>query len=287
VLAKLLAQKVDRAPHAALALRCILTGTQPLTAALYRKVRDRFGPIVRITYGKAECFNPVTVLPPPAVEACLIAAGPDTSPQQGAASCVGWAAPGVEIEVRPAEDAPDDQHSGEVWIRARHMSNGMLGPDGYKPHEPDGWHRSGDLGYLDDEGRLILTGRVADVIKTGGYRVNPQEIEAALASAGLADALCVSSVPSEYWGEIIIAIAENPPADWERRAAEQMARLSRHKRPRAYLAIDQLPRNAQGKIQRKAASRLVLTSHRLLDGPYPELVPRDEGTHVPEVPASD
>jgi len=272
VLAKVLAAPDEGSGPAAPWLRCILTGTQPLPATLYRKVRERFGPVVRVTYGKAECFNPITVLPPDATEALL---GGEDAPASGldGGVCVGWPAPGVELDIRPAEAAAADERSGEIWIRAAHMSNGMLGPEGYTPH-PDGWHRSGDLGHIDAQGRLVLTGRVADVIKTGGYRVNPQEIEAALSGVMAEDRLCITSIPSEYWGEIIVAVAEDPPEGWEGDAAARLSAVSRHKRPRAYLPVERLPRNAQGKVLRRAASRLVLDGFRLVDGPYPRLEPR-------------
>jgi O-succinylbenzoic acid--CoA ligase len=153
------------------------------------------------------------------------------------------------------------------------MSEGCLHAHGYEPH-PGGWHASGDLGRIDARGRLWLTGRTADVIKTGGYRVNPDEIEACL--GGLRDAalVCVISLPSEYWGEVIVAVAEGTRGAWIEEAQARVAPLSRHKHPRAHVSVAALPRNAQGKVMRRAVRELVLSTHALADGPYPTLSPR-------------
>jgi acyl-CoA synthetase (AMP-forming)/AMP-acid ligase II len=118
---------------------------------------------------------------------------------------------------------------------------------------------------------LILTGRIADVIKTGGYRVNPDEIEVQLAANTLCAQICVTSLASDYWGEIIVAVAEGTQPDWQQQCETLLQGMSRHKRPRLYVSVQALPRNPQGKISRKAVSKMVLATHRLLDGSHPQL----------------
>ncbi len=248
-------------------IQSIFTGTQPLTQAMYRRAKAVFGPVIRITYGKSECVNPITVLTPAQTDKYFESGG-DIS-----GACVGFAAPGVELKtVLPNTDNDaGDSSDAEVWLRAPHMSLGMLTNEGFMPHEPDGWHQTGDLGYFDTSGRLVLTGRLADVIKTGGYRVNPDEIEACLAALGATIQMCVTSVPSDYWGEIIVAVAQNGFEGWQQDAQALVAVLSRYKRPRAYIALDALPRNAQGKVSRRLVRQCVLDAYELIDGPYPEL----------------
>jgi malonyl-CoA/methylmalonyl-CoA synthetase len=237
-------------------LRCVFTGTQPIGAALYAKARALFGPVVRITYGKTECFNPITVLEPADTEAYF---GQATVPP---GACVGWPAPGVQIELR----------EGQVWLRAQHMSDALIGPEGSIAHEV-GWHATGDLGHVDGQGRLVLLGRVADVIKTGGYRVNPDEVESLLAGLDTCGAVCVAGLPSEYWGEVIVAVAEQASPGWEAQVAARVASLSRHKHPRLFVAVAALPRNAQGKVSRRSVVQQVLATHGLVDGARPALVP--------------
>ncbi|MBI3371751.1 MAG: acyl--CoA ligase [Betaproteobacteria bacterium] len=247
-------------------VRCVFTGTQPLTAPLYEKACAMFGPVVRVTYGKSECFNPITVLEAADTHAHF------TIEERAAGSCVGWAPSGVELEIRGDSQALALAGAeGEVWLRARHMSIGMIDAEGFKAHGPDGWHLTGDLGRIDARGRLWLTGRIADVIKTGGYRVNPDEIEALLAGMHSCGAVCVTSLPSEYWGEIIVAAAENAADGWDGEVAARLAGLSRHKHPRAYLSVGALPRNAQGKLSRRQLRELIAAEYDLADGPYPAL----------------
>lgn len=240
-------------------LRCVFTGTQPLGAALYAKAQAMFGPVVRITYGKTECINPITVLGPADTDAYL---GQTNVP---AGACVGWPAPGVEIEIR----------SEEVWLRARHMSDGLIGSDGFIDHDPQGWHATGDLGLLDENGRLVLVGRVADVIKTGGYRVNPDEIEDCLAGMPACGPVIVAGLPSEYWGEIIVAVAEQARDGWQAEAASRLASLSRYKWPRLHVAVRALPRNAQGKVSRKQVVKMLQDTCEFTDGPYPQLISKE------------
>ena len=248
-------------------VRCIFTGTQPLTTSIYKVAAAMFGDVVRVTFGKTECINPITVLDY-RESAALFSQEP-----AGPGSCVGWPAPGVQIRIEPPSDQPIDAASapGEVLLKAQHMSNGMLSADGFSIHEPEGWHRTGDQGYLDSQGRLWLTGRLADVIKTGGYRVNPDEIEWVLTEDKTGPHIVITSIPSDYWGEVIVAVAENPAPGWEDIVRARAKQLSRHKQPRIYAAVSAFPRNAQGKINRRKLSELVLTSGTYKDGPYPEL----------------
>jgi O-succinylbenzoic acid--CoA ligase len=149
------------------------------------------------------------------------------------------------------------------------MLAGHIDAGGFHPLPPGGFHATGDLGRIDGHGRLHLAGRTADVIKSGGYKIFPEEIERVL--AGCAGALAVTTLPSEYWGEVIIAVAEAPPADWETKARAACEALARYKHPRAYLAVESLPRNPQGKIGRAAVRALVLQRWQLVDGPRPRV----------------
>jgi len=250
-------------------LRCVFTGTATLSRDLWRRAAEAFGPVIRITYGMSECFNPITVLDPPEVAEAM------AEPEDGLGACLGWPAPGVEIAIRGEDGAPlPAGEVGEIWLRARHMAAGTITAAGFAARPPGGWHRSGDLGALDGRGRLRLAGRAADVIKSGGYRIHPAEIEAALDGIAGGRAVCVLGLPSDYWGEVIVAVVEAPPAGWEAEAEARLSALSRPKRPRAWLALPELPRNAQGKVVRARVREAVLATHALEDGPHPRLVAR-------------
>lgn len=224
---------------------------------------------MRVTYGKTEIINPITVLPPPATDAYY------AEPQDGDGVCVGWPGTGVEIQIRdeagrvlPTDDV------GEVFLRGRHMYHGHLDAEGFHPRPADGFHDTGDLGRLDARLRLHLVGRLADVIKTGGYKIYPEEIERVLTGTAGTGAVAVLSLPSAYWGEVVIAVAETTDPDWPSRAQAALAEIARFKHPRALLSLAELPRNAQGKIVRRAIRAEVERAWRLEDGSHPRLVAR-------------
>jgi acyl-CoA synthetase (AMP-forming)/AMP-acid ligase II len=245
-------------------IRVVFCGTAPLVPSLYAKARALFGPVVRITYGKSEIVNPIAVLPPQACDAYYAEADP------GPGFCVGWKGAGVEIAIRDETGKNLGTDAiGEVHLRAQHMLAGLIDGDGFRATPAGFWHETGDLGRIDSRGRLHLVGRTADVIKSGGYKIHPEEIETALAGSAGSGAVAVTTLPSEYWGEVIVAVAEAAPAYWVARATAAAETLAKFKRPRAYLVLDALPRNAQGKVPRGKLREMVLARYRLIDGAHP------------------
>lgn len=155
------------------------------------------------------------------------------------------------------------EDSGEIWTRGRTAALGYVGSD--EPLTDDeGWYHTGDLGVLDDQGRLRVTGRRSDRIVSGGVTVDAHEVEAALgAHPGVADATVVG-IPDAEWGErVVAAIVLDPdgpllgPAPlvseldgWCR------SRLGVAKIPRDWRFVDSLPLNARGKVDRIAVRGL-------------------------------
>jgi acyl-CoA synthetase (AMP-forming)/AMP-acid ligase II len=246
-------------------IRCVFCGTAPLLPSLYAKAKALFGPVVRVTYGKSEIVNPITVLPPPETDAYY-------SEPHGEGVCVGFPGTGVEVEIRDdiGTKLPSDQ-VGEVFLRGRHMYCGHIDAAGFHPLPDDGFHDTGDLGRIDARGRLHLVGRLADVIKSGGYKIHPDEIERVLADTAGTASVAIVTLPSEYWGEIIIAVAETDDATWPDRARAAVGEIARYKHPRAYVMLPELARNPQGKIMRRTIRESVLARYRVNDGPHPTL----------------
>lgn len=155
---------------------------------------------------------------------------------------------GVEVRVEP---------SGEIWTRGPTLALGYVGD-----HEPltdrEGWYHTGDLGLLDEQGRLRVTGRRSDRIVSGGVTVDAHEVEAALrAHAGVADAAVVG-IPDPEWGERVVAAvvpASRPDLDPGSSLVSDLdawcrSRLSGAKVPRGWRVLDALPLNARGKVDR-------------------------------------
>jgi acyl-CoA synthetase (AMP-forming)/AMP-acid ligase II len=250
-------------------IRCVFCGTAPLLPSLYAKAKAVFGPVVRVTYGKSEIVNPIAVLSPRETDAYY------AQPQDGDGVCVGFPGTGVEIEIRDENGTKLGRDAaGEVFLRGRHMYCGHIDASGFHELPEDGFHDTGDLGRMDARGRLHLVGRLADVIKSGGYKIHPDEIERVLAGTAGSASVAIVTLPSEYWGEIIVAVAETADPTWPDRARAAVAELARYKHPRAYLTVPELARNAQGKIMRRTIRDTLLATYRVNDGPYPTIEPR-------------
>jgi acyl-CoA synthetase (AMP-forming)/AMP-acid ligase II len=119
----------------------------------------------------------------------------------------------------------------------------------------DGWFRTGDLGRIDHDTReLVIDGRLKDVIITGGLKVSPREVELALEQHPAVVEAAVAGVASERWGEEVTAwVVLRPDARFSERALIEHARtlLAPYKSPKQVFAVDALPRNHVGKLDRK------------------------------------
>jgi malonyl-CoA/methylmalonyl-CoA synthetase len=260
-----LTKLIDNTRHARIdGIKCIFCGTATLQPALYRAAAEKFGHVVRVTYGKSEMFNPITVLE--------MAETADYYRDLAAldAVCLGAPATGVEVAIRDETGrACEPGEHGEIHLRSPHMMIGHIDGNGFHAL-PDGeFHATGDLGYLDQRGRLFLAGRAHDVMKTGGYKIYPEEIERILPSG-----VVVVGIPSAHWGEVVVAVCEGEAGGITEAVARATAGLARYKQPRACLAVAQIPRSLQGKVQRSRVRDLVLARYTMTDGPYPAFTPR-------------
>jgi O-succinylbenzoic acid--CoA ligase len=142
--------------------------------------------------------------------------------------------PGVELLIGA---------NGEILVRGPMVAPAEVGSDG--------WLHTGDLGSLDDEGRLQVLGRLKELIVTGGENVAPLEVEQALlAHPAVLDA-GVAGVPDSDWGEAVTAfVVLSEPAAAEQLRAWCRERLAPFKVPKAFHAVDALPRSAGGKLLR-------------------------------------
>ena len=121
---------------------------------------------------------------------------------------------------------------------------------------PDGWLRSGDLGYLDEDGYLFISDRLKDMIISGGENIYPAEIEDLLYGLDGVTGAAVIGVPDEQWGEVPWAVltlregADPASVSTEAVRAALEPRLARYKLPKNVVVIDEFPRTASGKIRK-------------------------------------
>ncbi|MEU1755460.1 long-chain fatty acid--CoA ligase [Micromonospora matsumotoense] len=121
----------------------------------------------------------------------------------------------------------------------------------------DGWFRSGDLGHLDADGYLYVSGRLKDMIISGGENIYPAELELLLGEIDGVVSAAVIGVPDDRWGEVpwaIVTVREGAAVDTDVVRAHLDGRIARYKLPKNVVIVDELPRTASGKV-RKAELR--------------------------------
>jgi acyl-CoA synthetase (AMP-forming)/AMP-acid ligase II len=228
-------------------LKYILYGAAPIPLELLRQCINMFGCQFIQAYGMTETTGTIVMLPPEDHD-------PKGNKRMRAA---GKPLPGVEIRVVGAGDK--DVPLGEVGEIITRSSNNMLGywnlPDATeKTMAEGGWVRTGDAGYLDEDGYLYIHDRVKDMIISGGENVYPAEVESAIYGHPDVLEVAVVGVPDEKWGEAVKAFCVPKPGQvvdpdsvilWARE------RIAAFKVPKTVDVIEALPRNASGKILRK------------------------------------
>ncbi len=251
-------------------LRAVLVGGASAPPALMERALDLGWPVLA-TYGLTEACSQVATerpgevrggvgMPVPGVEVRVAEqAGRNAPDPRGVARLDGGGAAGVRgVGARSA---------GSILIRGPILFDGYLaaepGAPLERPFDADGWFDTGDVGAVDERGRLRVLGRRADRIVTGGENVDPAEVEAAVLEWKGAAAACVVGLEDEEWGEQVGAVLVPAAgfeslgglAEIERRLG---ARLAGFKRPRQWRVVERLPVARSGKVDREACRDLLV-----------------------------
>ncbi len=227
------------------ALRCALTGGGPVSPALVARAHEAGVP-VGLTYGLTEACSQVTTAPVAGLDEESLSAGP---PLFCTRVRIFNASQTSNEELRNGEE-------GEIAIAGPTVAPGSL--------DRHGWLHTGDLGILDEHGRLHVTGRKADTIVSGGENVAPAEVEAVLEEHPDVLEAAVLGRADERWGEAVTAIVVTRPGtvlEVETLRAHCARGLAAHKVPKQVsFAHGPLPRTRSGKLLRKEL--LVCTEER-------------------------
>jgi malonyl-CoA/methylmalonyl-CoA synthetase len=164
------------------------------------------------------------------------------------AGSVGFALPGVELDLPKPDGAEAELRVAGPTVFAGYWRR----PNATAEVLDDGWVRTGDVVSVDDDGFIRICGRQKDLIITGGFNVYPTEVEDVLTRDPAIREAGVVGVASPEWGEEVVAFVVAAGGSVDARAAvdRQSMLLSSYKRPRRIIMVDELPRNAMGKLQR-------------------------------------
>ncbi len=234
----------NRDRHDLSSLRIAVTGAADIPVKLIRRIHDELPFSTIVTgYGLTEAGT-----------ACATSEGDDV---EAIATTVGRPRPGFDVRV--VDDAGVDVgagQAGEVLLRGASVMLGYLDDpeETAKVLSPGGWLRTGDLGVIDEAGRLRIVGRVKDMFIVGGFNAYPAEIENALLRHPAVQQAAVIGIPDERLGEVGMAfvvvgpepVTEAEIIEWSR------GQMANYKVPRVVAIVDELPVNATGKVMKEA-----------------------------------
>ena len=231
-------------------LRSIAYGASPITTPVLRAALRTFRCPLFGVYGLTETTGGVVQLHPDDHDA--------DGPRQHLLVSAGKPLPWVEMRIVDPISGRDcvAGEVGEVWLRAPNVMAGYYDRTAQTAAAlmPDGWLRTGDGGYRDEEGFLFLTDRIKDMIVSGGENIYPVEVEEVLSQhPAVADA-AVIGVPDERWGETvkaIVVLAPNSGVDGVELVAFARERLAGYKLPRSIDFVETLPRTPTGKVLKR------------------------------------
>ncbi len=221
-------------------VRLFISGSAPMLAETHRQFEARTGQIVLERYGMTE--------------AGIITSNPLDG--ERLAGTVGYPLPGVDLRIADEQGQPLPHDTpGVIEIKGPNVFGGYwrMPEKTAQEFRDGGWFITGDVAIQSPDGRVTIVGRAKDLIISGGYNIYPKEIESVLdAVAGVAET-AVIGVPDHDFGESVVAlvVAEKTVApslaDLEACVREQLARF---KHPRKIILVEDLPRNAMGKVQK-------------------------------------
>ncbi|MDD9205721.1 class I adenylate-forming enzyme family protein [Georgenia sp. 10Sc9-8] len=249
------AEEQARQPRDVSSLQAIPYTGAPITPSALDSAIRILGPVFVQYYAQSEALPPLTLLSQEDHAQAL------QDPR--ILSSAGRVFPFVDMRIADdagAECRPGDV--GEVWVRASTATSGYLNMLEATENlfAGEGWLRTGDLGYIDARGYLYLVDRLKEVIISGGFNVYPAEVEAALSQVPWVREVAVFGVPDDRWGEAV-AVAfslkghDGVPQDLASASQELEAcsrrQLADYKTPRKFFRMNELPKNANGKIDKR------------------------------------
>lgn len=228
-------------------LRTVVYGAAPITPGRLARALEVFGPVFVQLYGQTECPNWGTRLAKDDHDP----ARPDLLDSCGRASIM------ADVAIVDEHFAPASAgDTGEVCLRSPYVLNGYLDDPSATAAKflPGGWIRTGDVGFLDEQGYLHLRDRQADMVISGGMNVYCREVENVLAEHPSISQVAVIGVPHDDWGEAVhaVIVPAGEPPDVDEILTWCRGRLAAYARPKSAELVDDLPVTPFGKVDKKA-----------------------------------
>jgi fatty-acyl-CoA synthase len=237
---------VDLHDHSS--LRYVIYAGAPMYREDQKHALKKLGKVLVQYFGLGEVTGNITVLPPWLHD-------PEDGPAVKIGTC-GYERTGMQVSIQ------DDQGrevsagvTGEICVCGPAVFAGYYNnPDANAKAFRDGWFRTGDLGHVDEEGFLFITGRASDMYISGGSNIYPREIEEKILTHPAVAEVAVVGMPDRTWGEVGVAVCVLRP-DCSIDEGELLGfldgRIARYKLPKRVFFWDALPKSAYGKIMKR------------------------------------
>jgi fatty-acyl-CoA synthase len=227
-------------------LQCFWYGAAPMSTTRLEEALTRIGPVMAQLFGQTEAPMMVSMLPP----AEHFRADGSVAVERLASA--GRPAQLVTVGIMDPETGAlvDVGERGEIVVRGSLVMAGYYkNPEATEAASAGGWHHTGDVGYLDEDGYLFIVDRLKDMIITGGFNVYSAEVEQALMAHPAVRDCAVVGLPDEKWGERVAAVIEaGADVDADALIAFVKARIGSVKAPKQLEVWPELPRSRVGKV---------------------------------------
>jgi fatty-acyl-CoA synthase len=252
---------IDRFDHSS--LRYIIYAGAPMYREDQKAALKKFGPVLVQYFGLGEVTGNITVLPPDLHD-------PEDGPQARIGTC-GYERTGMQVSIQGDDGAElNPLETGEICVIGPAVFAGYYNnPEANAKAFRDGWFRTGDLGHMDAEGFVYITGRASDMYISGGSNIYPREVEEKILTHPGIGEVAVLGVPDPFWGEVGVAVCV--PRDGAGEVSELelatflAAKVPRYKMPKRFFFWEALPKSGYGKVPKRLV-RDELEARGLLDG---------------------
>ena len=242
---------VDKFDHSS--LRFIIYAGAPMYREDQKAALNKLGSVLVQYFGLGEVTGNITVLPPNLHD-------PEDGPLARIGTC-GFERTGMQVSIQ-GDDGRELKpfETGEICVIGPAVFAGYYdNPEANAKAFRDGWFRTGDLGHMDEEGFVYITGRASDMYISGGSNIYPREVEEKILTHPAIGEVAVLGVPDPFWGEVGVAVCvarEGAAAVSEAElAAFLLPKVSRYKMPKRFFFWEALPKSGYGKIPKRLVKR--------------------------------
>ncbi len=236
-------------------LKYVIVMASPMAPEKIIEASKVFGPVMAQAYGQTEAGVPLTFISPAETEEAIH--NPELNHRLS--SCGRQTIIVSDMAIVDEDDQPlGDNEKGEIVLRGpTMMSQYYKDPEATRDAQKNGWHHTGDIGYLDADGFLHICDRKRDLIISGGFNIFPFEVEQAVFEHPAVQDCAVIGRPDEKWGEAVIAViqakevVENPKELEAEIIAYCKEQIGSMKAPKAIIFMDDLPRSPVGKVLKR------------------------------------